>query len=92
MSDCEHDLVPAPQYDEAWDTSIKTGICRNCGAWMVIPRKENEKIMSRFENMDNDHLAKFRRELKDQLIVHEDHIKYIISELLVVEDEFYKRL
>ena len=47
--------------------------------------------MTRFENMPNDQLTGFRREIKNHIIQAEDRLKYLISELLVIEEEVDKR-
>ena len=47
--------------------------------------------MSRFENMPNDQLVKLRREIRDHLLMAEDRLKYLISELLAIEDEVDRR-
>lgn len=47
--------------------------------------------MTRFENTPNDQLLKLRREIKEHLLMTEDRMKYLISELFVIEDEVDKR-
>ena len=47
--------------------------------------------MTRFENMPNDQLVKLRKEIREHLLMAEDRMKYLISELLTIEDEVDKR-